>query len=53
MVSPLANHVFTSFKHVCKVAEISWETCVMFDFVLMVFLDDVVVDLHNICCGCV
>ena len=28
------------------------EVCV-FDFVLVVFLDDVVDALHNICCGCV
>ena len=34
-------------------AENSCVKCVMFDFVLVVFLDDVVVALHNICCGCV
>ena len=53
MVSILLNHVFTSLKLMWGWPKISCVMYVLVDFVLVVFLDDVVVALHNICCGCV
>ena len=53
MVSILLNHVFIKFNFDMGLAENSRVVCVMFDLVLVVFLDDVVVAHHHPCCCCV
>ena len=53
MVSLLLDHVFVKFKTCEGCVENSRVIFVMFDLVLVVFLDDVVDVLHNSCCCCV
>ena len=53
MVSLLLDHVFVKFKTCEGCAENSRVIFVMFDLVLVVFLDDVVDVHHNSCCCCV